>query len=118
MSQIVHLFAHACRPYLLIGPYVLFAHVHNWPSMIDNDDQQTCYLFCTVYCHCMLCCCRVSNTRLVQMLCTGYVLYGALARGHVLIKGTFSRIADMHESHLASYIEAAAEDGHYNICLK
>ena len=80
--------------------------MHNWPSMIGNGYQPTFYLSCTVYCHCMLCCCRVSNTRLVQMLCTGYVLYGALARGHVLIKGTFSRIADMHESNLASYIEA------------
>ena len=96
---------------------MLFAHVHNWPSMIGNDYQQTFYLSCTVYCHCMLCCYRFSNTRLVQMLCTGYVLYGALAMGHVLIKGTFSQVADMHESHLASYIEAAAEDGHY-ICLK
>ena len=49
---------------------VLFAHVHNWPSMTGNGHQQTLFL----YCHC---CYTVSNTRSVQML-AGYVLYRAL----------------------------------------
>ena len=87
--------------------HVLSAHAHNRPSMTGNGRQQTGelqFLYLThqgptkdcvqihqtpfpslggvwgqdYYCCCMLCRCRVLNTRSVQMLLVGYVLYGAL----------------------------------------
>ena len=52
--------------------HVLSAHVHNWPSMIDNGRKQTLWF----YCNYMLCCCSLRY--ISADAAWGYVLYRAL----------------------------------------